>query len=121
MIYDQKNGRQYTFGNLDSRITIRRPTVVIGNDGGVAIEATPVVYSNHKAKIYEDSQNEKPYASSTITGKMITIYMRSFVGIDVRLTDRVEYNSNTYDIQTVESTFGRGRFLKITAIDRDTR
>ena len=119
MIFDQKNGREYSFGNLDTRIEIIRALPVYNDDGSVgANNYTSLLF--RKAKVYEDAQNEKAYASSEISGRMIVAYIRDNVGLEIRLTDRIAYKGQPYDIQTIERVFGRGRFLKITAIDRDS-
>lgn len=115
MIYDEKKGREYTFGNLDARITIRRVTEAQSVSGYPAQTWTDAFTTF--AKIMEfSSGDEKNDGSKLLANYGITAYVRhDSQTATISAKDRLKYNGQEYDIENIAEVFGRARFYQIRA------
>ena len=115
MIYDEKKQREYGFGNMDARVTIRRVTETQSASGFPA-QGWADVFTTF-AKVMEFSTgNEGNDGSKMLANYGLNIYVRKdsqTSGITAK--DRIKYNAQEYDIENIAETFGRGRFLQIRA------
>lgn len=122
MIYKEKSEAEYSFGNMDSRVTITRQYPAQAPDGSVALNWT-TLHSNLKAKVFEGSGNgstgEKAEASTVYAQKKILVYLRFSPNLALKMTDVILYKLGFYDIENIDTVFGRQRFLKINCIARD--
>ena len=115
MIYSEKQNREYTFGNLDARVTIRRVTET-QSASGFASQAWTDAFITF-AKITEFSKgNENNDGSKLLANYGISAFVRhDSQTTTISAKDRLKYNAQEYDIENIAEVFGRGRFLEIRA------
>lgn len=102
-------------GALDRRVTLQRATVVRDPDYNsvVATEWNDVV-ADIPASVRQTSGNEYLEAGQIVAQRKVTFTIRWMS--DVRVTDRIEWESRSYGVVAVNE-IGRRRFLEIFAED----
>lgn len=115
MIFDEKKSRQYTFGNLDARVTVRRVTEAQSVSGFPA-QTWADAFTTF-AKVTEASRGEeKNDGSKMLANYGITAYVRhDSQTATISAKDRLKYNGQEYDVENIAEVFGRARFYQIRA------
>ena len=118
MIYDEKKQREYGFGNMDARVTIRRVTETQSASGFPAQGWADVftTFAKVMEAVINNQSNEKDEGSKILANYAINVFVRKdsqTSGITAK--DRIKYNTQEYDIENIAEIFGRGRFLQIRA------
>jgi len=107
-----------SIGQLDRRITITSPTYVT-NKYGEETKTYATVYTLW-AKVDWKSSNRKEESQEQVNRTDLVFYVRN-LGVEIKTTYRVEYNSETYIIHGIKQIDGREQFLELETRIKDNQ
>jgi len=107
-----------SIGQLDRRIKILSPTYT-RNKYGEETKTYATLYTLW-AKADWDSSNRKEESQEQVNRTDLVFYVRN-LGVEIKTTYRVEYNSETYIIHGIKQIDGREQFLELETRIKDNQ
>ena len=107
-----------SIGQLDRRIKISSPTYTT-NKYGEETKVYALLYSLW-AKVDWDSSNRKEESQEQTNRTDVVFYVRN-LGVDIKTTYRVDFDSETYIIHGIKQIDGREQFLELETRIKDNQ
>ena len=107
-----------SIGQLDRRIKISSPTYTT-NKYGEETKVYALLYTLW-AKVDWDSSNRKEESQEQTNRTDVVFYVRN-LGVDIKTTYRVDFDSETYIIHGIKQIDGREQFLELETRIKDNQ
>ena len=107
-----------SIGQLDRRIEITEPAYS-RNKYGEETKTYATLYTLW-AKVDWDSSNRKEESQEQTNRTDVIFYVRN-LGVDIKTTYRVDFDSETYIIHGIKQIDGREEFLELETIIKDNQ